>query len=216
LMVVFSLIQGILGISSDNLPYAIFTYSALVPWTFFTNAVRASGSSIYTNAAILKKTAVPREIFPAADVLTSLFDFGMAGLVLLAMIIFYQTPITIHLLWLPMLIVLTSLLAWGIGLGIAALGTYRRDFIMGITFGIQLLSYATPIMYPLSNVPDRWRAFYVLNPLVGIIEAYRNILVRGLSPEYDLLFIAIIGTILVCTVTWPIFRVMSQYFADVL
>jgi lipopolysaccharide transport system permease protein len=215
-MVVFSLIGSILGISSEGAPYTIFSFAALVPFTFFTTAVRSSSASILGNASILKKMAVPREIFPAAEVITAMIDFAISGVILLAMMVFYQIGITIHILWLPVLVLITAILAWGVGIGFAALGTYRRDFIMGVGFGLQMLTYATPIIYPLSDVPEEWRSLYVLNPLVGLIENYRNILIKGSPPDLNLLLISIVITILVCAIAWPLFRLMSQYFADVL
>ncbi|MBI3978497.1 MAG: ABC transporter permease [Chloroflexi bacterium] len=216
LMVLFNMIRGFVDIPSDGVPYIIFSFSALVPWTFFGNAVMFCGPSIFSNAGIVKKIAVEREVFPAAAVVTALFDLAMSGLVLAAMMLWFQVPIGWSVLWLPVLVLLTGLLALGVGMGIAALGTFKRDFIMASPFLMQFWLYATPIIYPLSSVPERWRPFYVLNPMVGIIEAYRAVLVKGIAPDLGLLAWSLVGIAVVWAVAWPLFRAVSQYFADVL
>lgn len=216
LMVVFTVIRGFVDIPSDGIPYPIFSYSVLVPWTFFATAVNQAGPSILGNAGILKKMAVPREVFPASAVLTAAFDMTMAGLVLAGMMVWYQVPVNASLLWLPVLIGMTALFAWAVGIFLAALGVFRRDFLLAGTFLMQLWLYATPIIYPLSSVPEQWRLLYSLNPMVGILEGFRNVLARGLPPELGLLLLALPGIALALLAGWPLFRLMSQYFADVL
>ncbi|OQY48548.1 MAG: ABC transporter [Anaerolineaceae bacterium 4572_78] len=215
-MVIFTFLRGVLDIPSDGVPYIIFTYSALVPWTFFAGTITRCGPSVSANSSLVKKIALPREIFPAAGVMGALIDFCIAATILIVMMIWYQVHITWSLAWLPFLILLTAILALGIGLGVSALGTYRHDVLFALPFVTQFWILATPIMYPLSEVPSAWQFAYKLNPMVGIIEAFRDVLVKGLSPDMSLLSISITGTVLVWLVAWPIFRFMSQYFADVL
>lgn len=215
-MVVFSFLRGVLAIPSDNIPYVLFTFSALVPWTFFANAVSRCGPSITANASILKKVALPREIFPVAAVITSLLDFLMAGVVLIGLMIWYQVPVTLHLLWLPLLLLLTALFALGMGLGVAALGTFKRDVIFAVPFLMQFWLFASPVMYPMGQVPAAWQGLYALNPMVGILEGFRRVLVLGAPPPWELLGFSLLGVALVWLVTWPLFRGVSQYFADVL
>ena len=216
LMVLFNLLRSIVDIPSDGVPYVIFSYAGLVPWTFFTNAVSFCGPSIALNANVVKKSSIAREVFPASAVVTALFDLVMAGLVLFGMMVWFQVPFTWALLWLPMLIALMALLAWGVGLMIASLATYKRDFIFATPFLIQFWMYATPVIYPMSSVPEHLRSLYQLNPTVGLIEGFRAVLVHGQSPDLNLLAISAVSTIVLCAITWPIFRYMSQYFADVL
>ncbi len=216
LMVLFNMIRGFVSIPSDGLPYIIFSYSALVPWTFFSNAINLAGPSVYSNAAVIKKIALPREVFPLAAVVTALFDFAMAGLVLAGMMLWFRVPLTWSLLWLLPLVLLTALLAFAAGMGVAALGTFRRDVILATPFLMQFWLYATPIIYPLSSVPERWQALYMLNPMVGLIEGFRNILVKGAMPPLDALGWSALMTVLGLAVAWPLFRYLSQYFADVL
>lgn len=215
-MVIFTFIRGVLNISSEGVPYVIFSYSALVPWTLFSNAVTRCGPSVSSNAGILKKIAIAQEVFPVADVVVSLVDFLISSLILVGMMIWFRVPVGWSLLWLPVLVLLTALLALGVGMAVAALGTYKRDIIFGLPFLMQFWLLATPTMYPLSEVPQRWQFVYRLNPMVGIIEGFRRVMVKGMFPDLGLLAVSLLGIVAVWLVAWPLFRYMSQYFADVL
>jgi lipopolysaccharide transport system permease protein len=215
-MVIFTFIRGVLNISSEGVPYVIFTYSALVPWTLFSNGVTRCGPSVSSNAGILKKIAIAREVFPVAGVVVSLVDFLISSLILVGMMIWFRVPVGWSLLWLPVLVLLTVLLGLGVGLGVAALGTYKRDIIFGLPFLMQFWLLATPIMYPVGQVPGRWQFLYSLNPMVGIIEGFRAVMVKGMVPDLGLLIVSLLGIVVVWLVAWPLFRYMSQYFADVL
>jgi len=216
MMVVFSVLRGFVNIPSDGIPYPIFIYSVLVPWTFFTTVVNGCAPSIMSNSGILKKMAVPRQVFPLAAAVAAGFDLLMSGLVLAGMMLWFRVPVGWSLLWLPVLIVLTGTLALAVGMALTSLGIFKRDFLTAGGYLVQLWMYATPIIYPLSSVPEGWRWLYVLNPMVGILEGFRSILVRGQAPDLVLLGWALPGIALALLVAWPLFRVMSQYFADVL
>jgi lipopolysaccharide transport system permease protein len=216
LMVVFTFIRGIVNIPSEGVPYVIFSYSALVPWTFFSSAVSNCGPSIMGNAGILKKMAVPREVFPLAAVLTAAFDLLMSGLVLAGMMLWFRVPVGWLLLWVPVLVLMTGTLALGVGMFLAAFGTFKRDFLMAGGFLMQLWLYVSPIIYPVSSVPERWRGLYVVNPIVGILEGFRAVLIKGAAPDLGLLAWSLLGIVVAWAVAWPLFRYMSQYFADVL
>lgn len=215
LMVLFNMLRRFVSIPSDGLPYVLFSYAALVPWTFLTNAISFCGPSITTNAAVLKKIAIPREVFPLAAVVTALFDFCMAGLVLAGMMLWFRVSVSWTLLWLPVLVLLTAALAFGIGMLIASLGTFKRDFVFATPFLMQFWLYATPVIYPLSSVPDRWRTLYMLNPMVGLIEGFRNVLLLASPPPMEALGWSAVTTVLILAIVWPIFQWLSQYFADV-
>lgn len=215
-MVVFTVIRGIVDVPSEGVPYPIFTFSALVPWTFFSNAIIRSAPSITSNAGIIKKIAVTREIFPAAAVVTALVDLVIASVILLGMMLWYGVPIGASLLWLPPLVLLTVVLALGVGMGMAAVGTYKNDVAFALPFAMQLWLLATPIMYPLSGVPEKWQMVYFMNPMSGIIEGFRTVLVKGTAPDVSILLVSLLGTVVVWVIAWPLFRYMSRYFADVL
>jgi lipopolysaccharide transport system permease protein len=216
LMVIFNMLRRFVSIASEGLPYVLFSYAGLVPWTFLTNAISFCGPSVTRNAAVLKKIAIPREVFPLAAVVTALFDFCMAGLVLAGMMFWFGVATSWALLWLPVLVLLTAALAFGIGMLIASLGTFKRDFIFATPFLMQFWLYATPVIYPLSSVPDRWRTLYMLNPMVGMIEGFRNVLLRATPPPTEALGWSAGTTIVILAIVWPLFRWLSQYFADVI
>lgn len=216
LMVLFNMLRGFVSIPSDGLPYALFSYTALVPWTFLTNAISFCGPSIALNATVIKKITMPREVFPLAAVVTALFDFCMASLVLAGMMLWFRISLGWALLWLPVLVLIITALAFGVGMLIASLGTFKRDFIFATPFLMQFWLYATPVIYPLSSVPDRWRTLYLLNPMVGVIEGFRNVLLQATSPPLEALGWSAVTTIALLAVAWPLFRWLSQYFADIM
>jgi lipopolysaccharide transport system permease protein len=177
--------------------------------------VTRCGPSIAGNAGIIRKMGIAREVFPLAGVLTSLVDFLLSGLVLLGMMLVLGLPFGAGLLWLPVMVVMTAALAMGVGLGVAALGTYRNDVIFAIPFVLQLWLLASPIMYPLGTVPEGWRSLYELNPMVGIIDGFRTVVLQGIGPDPALMAVSALGTVVVWLLAWPLFRYTSQYFADV-
>jgi lipopolysaccharide transport system permease protein len=215
-LAIFMFLRGMFKIPSDGVPYVIFAYSALVPWTFFANAVTRCAPSVYSNAALVKKIAIPREVFPLAGMLTSFVDFVIASTILVAMMLWFRVPVGPALLWVPLLLALTMLLALGTGLLVSAMGTYKRDIIFAIPFLMQVWMLATPVMYPSGQVPERWRFLFDINPMAGLIEGFRSVLVKNTAPDLGLLAISVAGIVVVWLVGLPLFRSVSQYFADVL
>ena len=215
-MVIFTFLRSVLDIQTNGVPYVIFSFSALVPWTFFANAITRATPSVYINGPIVKKMRVQAELFPLAAVILSLLDFLISFLILLAMMAWFATPLTAALLWLPVLILNAALLALGLGLGSASFGTFRRDIIFAIPFVLQFLMLATPIIYPLSKVPAHLHTLVALNPMVGVIEGFRAVIIHGAAPDLYLLSISFAVTGLIWLVTWPLFRFVSGYYADAL
>ncbi|MGD9818771.1 MAG: ABC transporter permease [Desulfomonilaceae bacterium] len=216
LMLLFNMLRGFVNIPSDGIPYILFSYSGLLPWTFFTNSVAACGPSITTNAEIIKKIALPREVFPLAAVTATLFDFLMSSIVMALLMIYYAVPIGWALLWLPALIILMGTAAFSVGILIAGLGTFRKDFIFATPFLTQAWLFITPVIYPLSSVPEKWQSLYMLNPMVGVIEGFRSVLLKAQSPALEPLALSVIMTVILLGLSWPLFRKLSDYFADVL
>ncbi|MCA1959965.1 MAG: ABC transporter permease [Desulfomonile sp.] len=216
LMLVFSMLRGFVNIPSDGLPYILFSYAALVPWTFFANSLSSCGPSIIDNAEVIKKIALPREVFPLAGITSAFFDFLMSGILLAGMMVWYKVPVGWSLVWLPVLVALAAAVAFSIGMLVAGLGTFRKDFIFAVPFLVQVWLFVTPVIYPISSVPDRWYFLYLLNPMVGVIEGFRTVLLKASPPPTEPLLASVAVTAVLLAVSWPTFRRLSAYFADVL
>jgi lipopolysaccharide transport system permease protein len=213
---IFVFIQGVLKISSEDIPYVLFAYSGMVFWSFVASAIGRCGSSLTANAGIIKKVAVAREVFPVAAVLTALTDAAASFVLLFAMMIWFHTPFSLSLLWVPILVVLGAALAIGVGMLVAALGAITQDVLFAVPLLMQLWMLLSPVMYPLSQVPEVGRDVYRINPMVGLVEGFRAVMVRGVNPDLGLVAVAAIGTVLIVAVAWPLFRHVSQNIADVL
>ncbi|MGC8658722.1 MAG: ABC transporter permease [Desulfomonilaceae bacterium] len=216
LMLLFNMLRGFVNIPSDGAPYILFSYAGLVPWTFFTNSVSACGPSIIQNAEIIKKISMPREVFPLAAVFATLFDFGMSSILLAILIVWFKVSIGLSILWTPFLVILMIGSSFAIGILLAGLGTFRKDFIFASPFLMQAWLFITPVIYPLNSVPEAWRSIYMLNPMVGVIEGFRSVLIKGDAPEMKPLIIAFVMMVAILSFSWPLFRKLSEYFADVL
>jgi lipopolysaccharide transport system permease protein len=214
-MAIFTLFFGKLaGVPSDGVPYPIFAYAGLLPWMFFSNAVTNSGNSLVGSANLITKVYFPRMIIPAAAVGAGLIDFAVAMLILIVLMIYYSVAVTLNLLMFPVLVVLTMLLALGVGMLMSGLNVKYRDVRHALPFVIQLWMFATPIVYPASIVPQRWRLVYALNPLTGIIEGYRSSLF-GARFDWATLGTSATITILILIYSAYSFRRMEKSFADV-
>jgi lipopolysaccharide transport system permease protein len=173
-MVVFSLFFGKLArVPSDGIPYPIFSYAALVPWTFFANGVTNSSNSLVGGGNLIKKIYFPRMVVPTASVLSGLVDFVIAFTVLVAMMLFYGVYPTGNIVWLPFLLVLAFATALGVGFWLSALNVQFRDVRYVTPFLVQFWLFATPIAYPSSLLGEPWRTLYGVNPMVGVVEGFR-------------------------------------------
>jgi len=215
-MLIFSLFFGKLaGIQSDNIPYPIFAYAGLLPWTFFSNAVTNSGNSLVGSANLITKVYFPRIIVPAAAVCAGLVDLAIAFLILIALMIYYSVALSWGLLLLPFFILLVTLLATGAGLWLSALNVKYRDIRYALPFLIQLWMFASPVIYPSSIVPDKWRWALWLNPMTGIIEGFRAAL---FNRKLDMAAIAVATVLtfalLICAAY--AFRRTEDGFADII
>jgi lipopolysaccharide transport system permease protein len=213
-MAIFTLFFGRLaGVPSDGIPYAIFVYAGLLPWMFFSNAVTNSGNSLVGSSNLISKVYFPRMIIPAAAVGAGLIDFAIALLILVVLMIYYGVAVTLHVLMFPVLVALTMLLALGVGMLMSGLNVKYRDVRHALPFVIQLWMFATPIVYPASLVPAKWRLAYALNPLTGIIEGYRCSLFRM---DFDWALVATSAGITLAILIFSAysFRRMEKSFAD--
>jgi lipopolysaccharide transport system permease protein len=213
-MAIFTLFFGRLaGVPSDGIPYPIFAYAGLLPWMFFSNAVTNSGNSLVGSANLITKVYFPRMIIPAAAVGAGLVDFVIALLILVVLMIYYGVAPTWNVAMFPVLVLLTMLLALGVGMLMSALNVKYRDVRHALPFVIQLWMFATPIVYPASLVPAKWRLLYALNPLTGIIEGYRCSLF-GKSFDWGSLATSAAITVVVLVYSLYSFRRMEKSFAD--
>lgn len=202
-------------VDTGGIPYVIFSYVAMAPWTFFTTALADMVESLVINMNLVSKIYFPREILPIAALLARLLDFGIASILLVGLLIYFRVRIEpTTLLFLPAVIAIQLALALGLGFMGAALNVFYRDVKHIIALLIQVWLYATPIIYPVSSVPAWLRPYYFLNPMAGIIEAYRDILLRQQGPSAYLLLSLLVATV-VLLVGYRFFKKVEFQFADV-
>ena len=215
-MLVFTIVFGNMArISSDGVPYPIFSFAALVPWTYFSGALNGAGGSLITARGIITKVYFPRIIVPLVAVAGKLWDFGIGLIVLFGMMVYFGFGLTSQMLLLPMVTILMILAASGIGMWITALAIQYRDISYSLGFGIQLLMYASPVVYPTSMVPERFRLLYNLNPMTSVIESFRSILLSTNPIPWDGLAIGLFVSVLLSVSGAVYFIGMERKFADV-
>lgn len=218
-MAIFTILFGRLaGMPSDGIPYPLFAFAGLLPWTFFSNAIGSSGNSLVGSSHLITKVYFPRMIIPAASVLAGLVDFLFASTVMAVLMAWYRAPVGPGLLMLPVLSALTSLLALGVGMWLSALNVKYRDIRYVIPFLVQFWMFATPIIYPASLMPERYRPLLALNPMSGIIEAYRVSLLGGINgASFDWRSLGASAAITAVVLVYAAydFRRMEKTFADI-
>lgn len=215
-MLIFTVIFGRLAkVESDGAPYAVFSFVALVPWTYFANALTDATQSLVTNAQMLSKVYFPRLILPLSAVLAKLVDFAIAMVLLALLMLWYRQAPTAGLLMLPLLVALMVLIAAGLGMWLTALAVQYRDVNYAINFIVQLLMYAAPVVYPASLIPERWQYLYALNPMVGVIEGFRAALLGTRPMPWDFLALGTATAVVVALTGMLYFRRREQLFADV-
>jgi lipopolysaccharide transport system permease protein len=215
-MVVFTVFFGRLArIPSDNLPYPIFAYAALVPWTFFANALTQSADSLAGSANLLRKVYFPRLAIPIASVLSGIVDFTIAFGVLLLMMAFYGIFPTVNILWLPLFLALALVTALGTGLWLSALNVEYRDVRYVVPFVVQFWMLATPIAYPSTLLSEPWRTVYGLNPMAAVVEGFRWALLGTNVAPGAMVWVAscVAMTLLIGGAYY--FRRMERTFADI-
>ena len=216
MMVVFSLFFGRLAhVPSDGIPYPIFTYCALLPWQLFAHALSESSNSLVANERLITKVYFPRLVVPVSAVLGGLLDFAIAFMILLLMMVYYGVRPTWAIVTLPGFLLLAILTALSVGLWLSALNVKYRDVRYTITFLTQFWMFATPVAYPSSIVPERWRPLYGLNPMAGVVEGFRWALLGKSEAPGVLLVVSIVVVILILIGGLYYFRRMEAEFADV-
>jgi lipopolysaccharide transport system permease protein len=215
-MIVFSIFFGQLGgIPSEGIPYPLFALCALLPWQLFAYALTQSSNSVVSEQRLITKVYFPRLIVPISSVLSGLMDFGVAFLLLLAMMAWYRVTPGWAVLTVPLFVLLAVAAALAVGLWLAALNVQYRDFRYTIPFLTQFWMFASPVAYPSSLVPRAWRSLYGLNPMAGVIEGFRWALVNKEDPSWGLLAVSAAAVVVLLTGGLFYFRRTEKTFADV-
>jgi lipopolysaccharide transport system permease protein len=214
-MVVFSIFFGKLGkLSSDGIPYPIFTFAALVPWTLFSNGLTQATGSLVASSNLIKKVYFPRLIIPVATVLAGVVDFLLSFGVLLVLMVYYGITPTINTLWLPLFLVLTIIASLAVSLWLSALNVEYRDIRYVIPFLTQIWLFATPIAYSSTLLSEPWRTIYGLNPMVGVVEGFRWALLGTNTQPGTMAIVSAVAALILLISGAYYFRRMEKTFAD--
>jgi len=215
-MLIFTLFFGRLAhVPSNGITYSLFAYAGLLPWTYFSNAVSNSSSSVVGNANLVTKVYFPRMLIPLSGVFAALLDFFIASTVLIVMMCWHRIPLHASQLWLPVVLVAITLLAAGTGMLFAALNVRFRDIRFALPFFVQFWMFATPVIYPASLVPAKWRWLLALNPMAGMVEGFRAA-VFGATLDWQMLVISSMAATLLLIYSAYFFRRAERTFADVI
>ena len=215
-MMIFTVIFSYLAkISSDGIPYPVFAYTALLPWMYFSSAIGRSGNSLLGDANLIQKVYFPRLILPLSAVTAPLVDFLFSFLVLLGMIFWFGIAPSWNVLALPLFLLMAVITALAVGLWLSPVNVRYRDVVHTIPFLIQIWMYASPVVYPISYVPEKWRLLYSLNPMVGVIEGFRWALLGKENPAIGVIGVSALMVLLLLWGGAAFFKRMERTFADV-
>ena len=217
LMIVFTVIFGkLVKINTNGMDYAVFSYTALVPWAYFSNSLMLTTGSLIQNSNLLSKVFFPRIVLPMSTVLSTLVDFFIAFILVIVLMIWYQVSPTLWVLFLPALLLLMVVLSVSLGSLFTALAIQYRDVRHGISFLVQGMMYASPVVYPVSIIPDKYRLIYGLNPMAGGIEGFRSALLGATPMPWDLIIVGTIVTLVLAVIGLTYFKFTERIFADVM
>ena len=214
-MLIFTFVFSIIArMPSDGAPYAIFAYTALLPWNYFSSGVANATVSLANHAQFVTKVYFPREILPITYVAGALFDFLVASTLLAGLMIYYRVPLTINALYaVPIILVLTCF-SLAMSFFFSATQVRFRDIGVAVPLLLQVWLFATPVIYPLSAVPEGLRPFYTLNPMVGIVENFRRVILNGAAPETSSLLLSAAIAVILLVVSYLYFKWIEATMAD--
>ena len=217
-MVVLSVVfGGFLQVPSDDLPYPLFSLAALLPWNFFSNAARRASGSLVENMHIISKVYFPRMVIPLSGTISGLIDLGLSFIVFLGILLFYQMPLRLEMLWLPVFVLIALVFALAVGLWLATLSVKFRDVAFAMNFLLQALMYASPVIYSPNVVPERLQFFYWLNPMTGVIQGFRWALLGSEAvPPSGAFFVSIVLLLLGLISGAYVFRRTERTIVDIL
>jgi lipopolysaccharide transport system permease protein len=215
-MIVFTVVFGMFaGIKSDDVPYAIFSFTALVPWTYFQNALLESSNSLVNQAQMITKVYFPRVVLPLSAVFAKLIDFCIAMVMLGLLMCWFRVIPTWNVVFLPLLVLIMVTGAAGLGMWFTALAIHYRDVKHALNFISQLIMYASPVVYSASIVPEKWQKIYAINPMVGVIEGFRAAVLGTRPMPWDMITIGAVTAAFTLVTGLLFFRRQERIFADV-
>lgn len=213
---VFTIVFGSLArIDSNGVPYFLFSLVAMVPWTFFANTLTDSANSLITNSAMINKVYFPRLVLPLSSIFSKGIDFAIGFILLILFMIVYQILPAWEVIFLPWLLLVLLMSSLSIGMILSAMAVQYRDVKHAMTFAVQLLMYAAPVVYPTTNVPRQWQLVYALNPMVGVIEGFRSVFLHTVPFPYLWLGVGTVISLVLFIFSLYYFRRMERVFADV-
>jgi len=217
LTLIFSIVFSyFVAIPSEDIPYPIFVYTALLPWTFLTTSIAFGVPSLVQNLNLVTKVYFPKEVLPLAAIAAAFFDFVIASSIFVLMMVFYSQPISIVILWVPLLLIIQIALTIGVVLIGSALNVFYRDIRFVVPLMLQIWMYASPVIYPVSAVPEELLPIYMLNPMAGLIDSYRRVTLHGESPHLPYLGLASLISVLLCVIGYVYFKKKEWQFADLI
>ena len=217
LMLIYTVIfSKIAKVASEGVPYAVFAYAALLPWTFFSSALTNATSGLVNHTQLVTKVYFAREILPITYVSAALFDFAVASTFLIALFFYYGVTLTIYALYAIPILVLLTMLATAFSLVFSVVQVRFRDVGVAMPLLLQLWMFASPVVYPLSAVPARLRGFYALNPMVGVIENFRRVMLQGTTPDFYSLGISALVAAVLLPAAYLYFKRVEATMADII
>jgi ABC-type polysaccharide/polyol phosphate export systems, permease component len=217
IMLLFTLIFSlIVKMPSEGAPYAAFAYTALLPWTYFSTALSNGSNGLVSNSQLITKVYFPREILPLTYVIAALFDFIIASSVMAALMIHYRISLTANAFYAVPIIFILTLFVSAISLFFSAMQVRYRDIGVAMPLLLQVWMFATPVAYPLSAVPERFHTLYLMNPMVGIIENFRRVVLHGLTPAFSSLAMAGLISIVLLAASYIYFKRVEATMADII
>ncbi len=216
MMTIFAVVFSRLArIPSEGAPYALFAYVALLPWTFFATSVTTATGSLVSHTQLITKVYFPREILPLTYLVAGLFDFALGLIALAALMAWFQAPVTSAVLYIPLLIALLAAWALAVALVLSAAQVRWRDVGVALPVLVQVWMFVSPVIYPLGVVPEAWRPLYLLNPIAGIVNSFRDVLLRGQPPDPVPLGFAFVVTACALPLAYLVFKRAEATMADI-
>lgn len=217
LMLIFSVVFSlVLGIDTGGIPYPIFSYVGTLPWTLFATSITFAVPSLVSNMNLVSKIYFPREVLPLSSILVALVDFVIAAALLIPMLLLYHIPLTWMVLFVPLILLVQTILTTGISLFASAVNVFYRDVRFVVPLALQVWMYLSPVIYPASNVPEQWRTLYFLNPMAAIIDSYRRVILMGQMPDWPYLGLSAAVSLATLVLGYRYFKRAERQFADLI